>query len=238
MRSITFQLLPYQVEVTHDDSLEAVMQGLANTARQPVEPRATLQYAVTGGGPYVVWEEGDRLATLARPQEVASLVSRRSRARLMDYLSLGGWVALHAGVLRVGGRRALVLGTDGSAGTALLQRLLQDGHTVEGGELVFARCGEAVCLPRPDSVGLDGRLDLGPVDVAFVLHHNRGGLVECRPLSAGEVVQAAVALAVPSGASRREVVRSCSILVGAVDGHKLTIGEPETAAELLVATCS
>jgi hypothetical protein len=72
----------------------------------------------------------------------------RCHARLLDHMTLGGWIALHAGVVSIDGRRALLVGAKGVGKTTLLLRLLYDGHAVEGDEVVYARAGEAVCQPR------------------------------------------------------------------------------------------
>jgi hypothetical protein len=146
---IAFQLLPYRVEVAvDDDRLETAIDYLANGARQPLTPRATMHYAVNGRGPYTLFEEGDYLARLDGPDDVLYVLYQRSHARLVDYLSLSGWVPLHAGVVSIAGRRALMLGSKGAGKTTLMLRLLYDGHAVEGDELVFTRGGDAVCLPR------------------------------------------------------------------------------------------
>lgn len=139
----------YRVEVSFDDErLGVVLAYMANGAAQPLEPRVAMRYAVVGRGPYVLLEEGDHLAAVGRPDDVLYLLYARCHARLVDYMSLGDWVALHAGVASVGDRRVLVLGAKGTGKTTLLLRLLYDGHAVEGDELVFTRAGEAVCLPR------------------------------------------------------------------------------------------
>jgi hypothetical protein len=107
-----------------------------------------MRYSVTGRGPYELSEEGRHLVTVGRADDVLYLVYQRCHARLADYLSLGGWVPLHAGMVSVGGRRALVIGGKGSGKTTLMLRLLFDGHRVEGDETVYTRRGMAVCLPR------------------------------------------------------------------------------------------
>jgi hypothetical protein len=274
-RTVTFQLLPYRVEIALDEALEPAFRVLANSAEQPVEPRSTLHYAVAGRGPYAVSEEGDHLSTLERPPDVVSLVSGRCQARLLDHLSLGSWVAIRAGVVRVKDRRALIVGDKGVARTALLLRLLQDGHAVEGDALAFIRGGQVVCLPRhleveqgaaalvpelapvlarspsmtaadgavvtavsPEAGGAGWRLDLGPVDVGFVLRSGHQAPARCRPITAGDLVQAVVGCAVPTGSSGRHLLRSCSELVGDADGYELTVGDVIATADLLAAACS
>src|SRR5262249_32677416 len=121
---------------------------LANGADQPVAPRAVMRYAVRGGGPYTIYEEGDRVADVRHPDDVLYVIYGRCHARLLDYLALGAWVALHAGIVSVDDRRALVIGARGTGKTTLMLRLLYDRHAVEGDELVFSRAGKAVALPR------------------------------------------------------------------------------------------
>jgi len=136
-----------EVEI-EDEGLVSGMRYLANGAEQPLTPRTTLHYAVLGHGPYELREEGDHLATVGRPDDVLYLVYRRCHARLLEHLALGGWAAVHGGIVRVGSRRALVIGDKGAGKTTLLLRLLHDGHAVEGDEMVFFRAGTAICLPR------------------------------------------------------------------------------------------
>src|SRR5207249_898670 len=148
-RVIDFQLLAYKVEVSvEDERLDAVLAYLANSADQPLVPRAVMRYAVVGGGPYAIYEEGDYLAAVEHPDDVLYVIYARCHARLLDYLSLGQWVALHAGVVSIGDRRALVIGARGTGKTTLMLRLLFDRYAVEGDELVFTRAGKAVSLPR------------------------------------------------------------------------------------------
>jgi hypothetical protein len=148
-RLIAFQLLPYRVEVAVDDErLSSKLRYLSNGARQPLEPRWTMHYTVAGRGPFDVREEGDYLARVGRPDDVLYVLYGRCHARLADYMSLAGWVPLHAGVVTIGHRRVLVIGRKGAGKTTLAVRLLFDGQAAEGDELVFTRGGEAVSLPR------------------------------------------------------------------------------------------
>ena len=270
---IDFQLLAYKVEVSvEDERLDAVLAYLANSADQPLVPRAVMRYAVVGGGPYAIYEEGDYLAAVEHPDDVLYVIYARCHARLLDYLSLGQWVALHAGVVSIGDRRALVIGARGTGKTTLMLRLLFDRYAVEGDELVFTRAGKAVSLPRnfhvkPGAVKLlpelaDGRVSLPmtstsdgviitafnpvaqgfswnlqcrPIDVAFVLRANHGGMASCRAISSVDIVAAAVANSLPMTATSREAVRACSALLGEAEGHELTVGAVSATADLLAA---
>ncbi|MDQ4090300.1 MAG: hypothetical protein M3163_08355 [Actinomycetota bacterium] len=111
-------------------------------------PQASLHYTVTGRGPYELFDGAGRVATLARPDDVLYVLYGRCHRRLLDHLTSNAWVPVHGGVVGVGGRRVLVVGTKRAGKTTLMLRLLFDGQQVEGDELVFMRGSEAVCLPR------------------------------------------------------------------------------------------
>jgi hypothetical protein len=137
------------VEVAVDDErLWSKLRYLSNGARQPVEPRRTMRYTVAGRGPYDVREEGDYLGRVGRPDDVLYVLYGRCHARLADCMSLAGWVPLHAGIVAICDRRVLLIGRKGVGKTTLALRLLFDGHSAEGDELVYTRGGEAVSLPR------------------------------------------------------------------------------------------
>jgi hypothetical protein len=238
---VAFQLLPYQVEIALDETLEPALEALANCARQPVEARAIMRYRIDGHGPYAVFEQGDHLATVSSTAEIVTLIASRCQARLLDYLSLGSWVALRAGIVRVGWRRALLVGDEG-AWRPVLRLMQANGHGVEGDQLVFTRRGDAVCLPwklrtTPGDAGSDQRLECRPVDVAFVVGSGDGGPTGCRPISGGDLVRAVVANVVPLRESGRQRLRACAALVGDTDGHDLVAADVAGATDLVVAAC-
>lgn len=155
---LSFQLLAYDVRVSVDD--ERILEHLgylANGAEQPVSPTASIEYEVTGHGPYHLFEDGLRVSTVDRTDDVLYLLYRSCHAQLLDLQWLGGWASIHAAVVSVSGRRALVVGEKGAGKTTLMLRLLHDGHHVEGDEAVFTRDGEAICLPRNFHVKSDTR---------------------------------------------------------------------------------
>jgi hypothetical protein len=232
---VTYQLLPYRVEVVVEPELAPAVEALAPTGPQPVEPRATQRYELVGTGPFEVREEGDHLATVGDHWDAVSLVASRSLARLRDYLSLSGWVTLQAGIARVAGRRALVVGGSRATRVALLHRLRLDGYDVEGDDLVFTRGGEAVCLPTPGSgEGPASGIELDAIDVGVVLRPGADGAAACGPMSTGELVRAVVLSVSPMRESSRDLLRACSALVGGADGLELVADDPGALAEKLV----
>jgi hypothetical protein len=200
-----------------DESVAPAVRSLVVTTDQPHEPVARMRYDILGSSPYAVLEEGDRLAAgLARPEAVATIADR-CRSRLHDHLSLGGWMAARAAIMRTGGRRLLVLGDEPGA---LAARLHADGHEVEGDELVFFRAGQAVCLPGPRS----RRVELGPIDGVALGGYPRPG--PSGRVTTGEVMQALLAAIVSTASPPRDLVAECVALVGQADGlllpHLLT----------------
>lgn len=131
-----------------DDSLLWHLEYLVNGAEQPLSPTDSIDYVVTGRGPYELFEDGLPVTTVDRPEDVLYVVYQRCYARLIDHQAGAGWASIHAALLSVAGRRALVVGEKGAGKTTLMLRLLHDGHRVEGDEAVFTRDGEAICLPR------------------------------------------------------------------------------------------
>jgi len=142
--------LPYEVDVTaEDDRLASKIAYLANHAQQPAPLKRRLRYHVKGRGPYDVFEDGERLESVPAPDDALVVLYGRCYGRLVDHLSVAGWVPLHGGLVTIAGRRLLVVGQKGVGKTTLMLRLLYDGHAVEGDEMVFTRDGAAVALPRP-----------------------------------------------------------------------------------------
>jgi hypothetical protein len=146
---LAFQLLSCLVDIRYQDpALRATFAYLAGRPRQHFPIRKTLSYQVTGSSPYDILEEGDELDRVARAPDVLHLVYRRVYRRVLERYALAGWVALHAALATIGGRRTLILGDKGAGKTTLATRLLYAGHAVEGDELVLVRNGQAVAMPR------------------------------------------------------------------------------------------
>jgi hypothetical protein len=196
-----------------DDTLQPALQSLVVTYRQPRAPIAAMHYDVVGCAPYAVLEEGDRAATGLSAGEVVTTIAERCRARLLDHLSLGGWVAARAGIAWIDGRRALVLGDEERAVTT---RLRATGHVVEGDELVFFRDGEAVCLPQPCSP----RVELRPVD-SVVLVSDPSSADGSAPLNTADIVQALLGATVTALAPSGKLVAACVALVAHARARRL-----------------
>jgi len=147
---VTFRLLPYEIRVTADDeALERTIAYLVNHATQDGVVRRNAAYHVAGNGPYELLQDGDPMGPARTADDVLYLLYQRCYGRLLDHMTLGGWVALHGVLVRVGGGRRIMVGEKGAGKTTLALRLLHDGCPVEGDEIVFVRDGIAVALPRP-----------------------------------------------------------------------------------------
>ncbi len=146
---LEFQLLSCLVDIRYQDTaLRQPFAYMAGHARQPFPIRKTLRYEVTGTSPYDIREEGDDFDRVTTTSDVLHLIYRRVYRRVLERYTLAGWVALHAALATVAGRRTLILGDKGAGKTTLATRLLYSGHAVEGDELVLMRNGQAVALPR------------------------------------------------------------------------------------------
>lgn len=178
----TFQLLACQVDIWHEDpALEDTFRYLVEHARQPCETRKTLSYEVRGTAPYDILEEGDPLSRVRTRADVLHVVYNRVHRRVLERFVLSGWIALHAALATINGRRTLILGHKGTGKTTLAVRLLYAGHCVEGDEMALVRAGRVVALPRafhlkadiarlvPELAGLIGRLPkafAGPLEIS------------------------------------------------------------------------
>jgi hypothetical protein len=204
------------VHVTFENgALAPALMTLAVTADQPRTPVAEMHYAVEGDEHYRVLEEGDTVASdVAAPDAVAAIADR-IRRRVLDHLSVGGWTAAQAAIVRADGRRMLVLGDEDNAFTS---RVRSAGDVVEGDDLVFFRNGIAVSLPQTSSAGLME----GPVAAAAVV---RVGDTEepWAALTSGQLVEALVAATLPVWKPSGDVLRACVALVGDVDGYSVAV---------------
>jgi hypothetical protein len=147
--TLRFQLLCYSVEIrAADPRIVATLRYAGNTAEQDVEPAAVLRYEVRSGAQHEILEEGDRLTTVATPDDVLYVIYQRTHMRAMHRLALGGWEQVHAGVGTIAGRRFVLVGAKGTGKTTLMTRLLFDGEDVEGDEVALIRGGDAMAFPR------------------------------------------------------------------------------------------
>src|SRR4051794_28900757 len=126
-----------------------------------------LSYAVRGHGPFEVTEDGDRVGRYDTVDDVVYVIHGRAYARVLDHLRLTGWLGFHGGLVAFGERRVVVLGEKGTGKTTLMLRLLHDGCSVEGDEMVLPRDGRAVSLPRPFHVKPGTRVLVPEVDRVY-----------------------------------------------------------------------
>jgi hypothetical protein len=146
----TFQLLSCRVHIRYEDpALQHTFRYLVErAARQSFELRKSLTYEVRGIGPYDILEQGDALDRVPTRADVLHVVYYRVYRRLLERFVLAGWVALHAALATINGRRTIILGHKGVGKTTLAMRLLFAGHAVEGDEMALVRNGLALALPR------------------------------------------------------------------------------------------
>ncbi len=119
-----------------------------NGAEQPAPPDTRLAFHVTGTGPYVITHHGGAPTKVATPDDVLFVLYRECHRQLIERMAGDGWHGVHAALVRVEGRRVMVMGHKGTGKTTLALRLLYDGHSVEGDEMVLTRHGVAVAQPR------------------------------------------------------------------------------------------
>jgi hypothetical protein len=196
-----------------DEHLEPLVRALVVTDCQPREPTATMRYDVLGCAPYTVLEEGDRLASGVTGLEAVATIAERCRARLINHLALGGWMAAEAGIVWIERERSLVLAGQGT-GPAIPRRVRSD--EVEGDELVFFRGGEAVCLPQPHA----RCLRLAPVD-KVVIAENQPGAGAITPVPTGEALRILAGTTLTPSAPRARLIAECVALVGKLDAYRL-----------------
>ena len=111
------------LELAREERLSSVHVLLPTEAEAvALEP---LGFAVRQGVQYHFLNEGYRT-----PDDVLYVVYGRCHARLTDVMTLGGWVALHAGVVSVGGRRALLVGEQEDGVVRFDIRMQGDRQTV------------------------------------------------------------------------------------------------------------
>lgn len=137
------------IDVTDPDA-KAALRCLVNTARQPLQPRLEMRYAVeqTEGG-YALLEQGDRVGCEPNTTDLLNRIYTRVYRRALEYASLCGWVRLHGGLVRLAdGRRVLLAGTTQIGKTTTIARLLLDGVQVYGDEYVLVRDAVATAVPR------------------------------------------------------------------------------------------
>ena len=145
----SFQLLSCQISIRYEDpDLRQILDYLSLQAVQNIPGSASLSYLVTGTGPYEIREEGDLLDRVHAKSDVQFHVYQRVYRRVLERYVLAGWIALHAGLVQVGGKRMLLLGAKGAGKTTLSTRLMFSGHRLEGDEIALLRHNEVMACPR------------------------------------------------------------------------------------------
>lgn len=142
------QLLACEFHVSTD--AEPVMRwldGVRTSAVQdyPVFQRHRLEVHREAAG-YRVREDGADRGLIPDPDEAGALVERRLHE--LAFGALAGCTKIHAGCATWQGRRFLVVGKGRAGKTTLMTRLLVEGFSVEGDEMVLVRDGRVVAYPR------------------------------------------------------------------------------------------
>ncbi|MGI9522095.1 MAG: hypothetical protein ACR2PG_10640 [Hyphomicrobiaceae bacterium] len=148
-RRIIFQVLACKVVIKHEDpAISETFRYVVEHAEQALRIRKVLTYDVRGSGPWKILEEGDHLDTFESMGEVLDVIYSRVYQRVFERLMLCEWIALHAALVTINGRRTMLLGHKGAGKTTLTLRLMYAGHRVEGDEMVLVKGGRAIALPR------------------------------------------------------------------------------------------
>ena len=115
------------------------------TQDYPVSRRHRLEVRGEGGG-YRVREDGADLGAPSPLGAAGELVLRRVHE--LAFEALADDTKLHAGSALWRGRRFLVVGAGRAGKSTLMTRLLYEGFTVEGDEMVLLREGRSIAYPR------------------------------------------------------------------------------------------
>jgi hypothetical protein len=220
------------VEIEVDDEPTAArLAYVANSVGQSDIPRlATLRWRVDGAGPWTLFEQGDRVTTFHRFDDLLFVLYQRSYGRLNEHLALGGWLGLHGGLVTIDGRRVVLVGAKGAGKTTLMLHLLTDGWAVEGDEMVLARDGLAVALPRRFHVkpgtadlvaGLSDALDASPrtslSDGTAIVGLDPADLGRPMATRPGPVDAAVILTANHAGAAGAEAISTVDLVAGVID---------------------
>jgi hypothetical protein len=144
----SIQLLACQFRVSTD--AEPVLRWL-DTVRasavqdHPVSRRHRFEVRREADG-YRVREDDEDRGVIVSPEAAGALVERRLHE--LAFRALKDSTKVHAGCAMWRGRRFLVVGAGRAGKTTLMTRLLFEGFTVEGDEMVVLREGRVVAYPR------------------------------------------------------------------------------------------
>ena len=175
----SIQLLSCEFSVsTNAEPVVRWLDGVRPNAVQdhPVSRRHRLEVHREDGG-YRVLEDGADHGLITGLEEAGALVERRLHE--LAFGALAEYTKIHAGCATWRGRRFLVVGHGRAGKTTLMTRLLVDGFSVEGDEMVLVRNGCVVAYPR--RFGIRRRtLDLVP-QVGVLAPHLSGALAANEP---------------------------------------------------------
>ena len=144
----SIQLLACEFHVSTDaEPVVRWLDGVRPSAVQdhPVLHRHRLEVRREAGG-YRVREDGQDRGVMADPDEAGALVERRLHE--LAFGALAERTKIHAGCATWKGRRFLAVGQGRAGKTTLMTKLLVEGFSVEGDEMVLLRDGRVVAYPR------------------------------------------------------------------------------------------
>jgi hypothetical protein len=144
----SIQLLSCEFHVsTNAEPVVRWLDGVRPSAVQdyPVSRRYRFEVRGEADG-YRVIEEGEDHGVVGGLAEAGALVERRLHE--LAFGALADCTKIHAGCATWRNRRFLVVGQGRAGKTTLMTRLLVEGFTVEGDEMVLIRDGRAVAYPR------------------------------------------------------------------------------------------
>jgi hypothetical protein len=145
-RSIQLLSCEFLVSTNAEDFVRW-LDGVRPSAVQdhPISRRYRFEVRGEAGG-YRVLEDGEDHGVIAGLEHAGALVERRLHE--LAFRALAECTKIHAGSATWRNRRFLVVGQGRAGKTTLMTRLLVEGFSVEGDEMVLIRDGRAVAYPR------------------------------------------------------------------------------------------
>lgn len=133
------------LELPQDDRIDFV----SNLASSPITPSETWAVRLEPQENSTVVHLGPTSVTVSGRRAVGEAIYGALHDRVLEFSRDEGWVRLHLALLEIDGRRVALAGNSGSGKTTTTLALAQRGALVHGDEVVFARDGATVALPRP-----------------------------------------------------------------------------------------